>query len=134
MDKKQINLAIRSDLPSFSATRSLQLVASKGQSLRMLETYFETMNLTPSKLAKLIGCGNSSTVFNWVSGQSSPSQPYCFRLIHLAMLVMGGVPLALVRTICWDDLTIEWHKGCEPEAESEGPIMPFVFSTNGNNS
>ena len=80
----------------------------------ILRKVYEVLDLTPIKLARLIGMSSPTNAYHWIKGRHRPSQAYLLRICYLLCLQQEGVNLKRLRTINWETHQMEWWEGVEP--------------------
>lgn len=128
-EQPAIELSYRHDLPTLTGAKraNRHLVASYETSDYVLRHILDTLELTPAKLARLIGQGVNNS-YRWFSAAHSPSHAYWVRIAHVQALALSGINLNRVRTIDWSQhpYRIEWWPGAEPQENQEGDDVPNV--------
>lgn len=59
----------------------------------VLRKVYEVLDLTPIKVARLIGVTSPTNAYHWINGRHRPSQAYVLRMCYLLCLQQEGINL-----------------------------------------
>ena len=87
------------------------LCPSVGATLAVLEELYQKMQVTPYRLAKLIGLSKPGSIYRWQSGARTPAAAFLIRMIWLLLRHSEGWPIRLVDKILWEESLVLWRDG-----------------------